>query len=169
VSSTIEQGFARIVAARQRVIDVRAERNEELLRLRAFLRTTLGDCASTVDPLSGARVAEVMAEGSKAGGDLSLTLAFFDGTKLRIAVDAHGRFEVNTTPAHLFPYDRVFDVRVAPDGSRAEIEALAPDAQTRRTEDVAALLGRVLEHAARAIEAEMDPMPPQAGAATAAA
>jgi len=147
------------------VIDMRAERNEELLRLRAFLRTMLGESASAVDPLSGVRVAEVMAEGSKANGDLALTLAFFDGTKLRIAVDSHGRFEAGTTPAHLFPHERVLDVRVASDGSRAEIDVIEADGATQRTVDVAALVARVLEHAVTAIEAETNLTPPHSVAA----
>ncbi len=157
MSFAIKQGHARIVAARQRVLDIRGERIEQLLRLRTYLRALLSDFVTNVDPVTGARLAEINAEGSKTNGDLAMTLSLFEGTKLRFEVDSLGRFGVSTVPAELMSeVGRIVDLRVAPDASRAEF-SYEPAAQpgTKKTGDVAKLVALIVERAVATVESDL--------------
>ena len=94
MASDFSRSFERVIAARERLIELRGERIGQLLRLRMYLRARLSDFLSNTDPVGGMRLAELLAEGSKAYGDLALTLAFFEGSRLRLAVDKSGRTDV---------------------------------------------------------------------------
>jgi hypothetical protein len=157
VSITIKQGHTRILAARQRLLDVRGERIEQLLRLRTYLRTLLGEFVTNVDPVSGQRLAEVSAEGSKATGDMSVIFAIFEGTKLRFSVDNLGRFSATTTPVELMAdIGRLVGLRVSADAARAEFD-YEPVGQpgVRKVGDVAKLVALVIERAAISVESDI--------------
>jgi len=157
VSITITQGHARIIAARQRLLDVRGERIEQLLRLRTYLRALLVDFVGTVDPVSGQRLADVSAEGSKANGDMAVVFAVFDGTKLRFAVDNLGRFTASSHPPEMMAeVGRLVDLRVSADATRAEFD-YEPAGQpgARKIGDVAKLVALVIERAAISMESDI--------------
>ncbi len=157
MSITIKQGHTRILAARQRLLDVRGERIEQLLRLRTYLRALLAEFVTNVDPVSGQRLAEVAAEGSKANGDMSVIFAIFEGTKLRFSVDSLGRFSATTSPVEMMSdIGRLTGLRVSADASRAEFD-YEPVGQpgVRKVGDVAKLVALVIERAALSVEGDI--------------
>ncbi len=157
VSITIKQGHTRIIAARQRLLDVREERVEQLLRLLTYLRALLAEFVGSVDPVSGQRLAEVGSEGSKANGDMAVVLAVFDGTKLRFAVDRVGRFSATTHPPELMAeIGRLVGLRVSADATRAEFD-YEPAGQpgARKVGDVSKLVALIIERAAISVESDV--------------
>ena len=157
VSTAIKQGHARIIAARQRLLDVRGERIEQLLRLRTYMRALLSDFVTNVDPVTGQRLAEVAAEGSKSNGDMAMTLAIFEGTKLRFAVDSLGRFSASTVPSELMTeVGKIVGLRVSGDSSRAEFD-YEPAGQpgVRKIGDVAKLVALIVDRAAQSVESDV--------------
>jgi hypothetical protein len=157
VSIAIKQGHARIVAARQRLLDVRGERIEQLLRLRTYLRALLSDFVTNVDPVTGQRLVEIAAEGSKSNGDMAMTLALFEGTKLRFAVDSLGRFSASTVPGELMnEVGKIVGLRVGTDATRAEFD-YEPAGQpgVRKVGDVAKLVALIVERAAVSVESDV--------------
>ncbi len=150
-----------MVAARQALVDLRGERMEQLLAVRAMLRSLLADFFETLDPITNLRLAEVTADGSKTHGDLSIALSFFEGTKMRIAVDVTGKFSHSISiPSDFDNVERIVEVRVSPDAMRAEIlyEPIGA-AGTFRTIDLVDVTLRLLDHAVCAVEAEVPVQP----------
>jgi hypothetical protein len=161
MASAYQRGFSRITAARQHLVDVRAARMEQLLRLRTYLRGELADFTQTVDPITGVRLAEILAEGSKTNGDLSLAVTFFEGSNVRFAVDRRGRFVCTATPADVLDgIARILDIRVRGDVARAEFD-YEPEGEsgTRRTANFDSIVERLVERAALAAEADLDRVP----------
>lgn len=154
---TRERPFQRMVAARQRLIDLRTDRTAHLMRLRDYLRNTFKEFASNTDPVSGARFAEVATDGSKARGDLSISVTFFEGTKVSLGIDTLGRYVQSGHPAHVLgDIGTIAAIRVADDLSRAQITYdTATTPSRRRTIDVTALMDAVTEAAVRSVESEV--------------
>jgi hypothetical protein len=157
-----------MVAARERLIELRNERIEALLRLRLYLRGRLGDFLSNVDPITSQRYADLVAEGSKAYGDMSLSLTFFDGTRLRVAVDTSARITISTYPDVLGEMDRVVDLRVRADLAGAEFDYVAKldsvettEEVPLRTADFAELIEALVDITVGSTERQVDTMPVQ--------
>ena len=155
-----------MLAARKALVDVRGERMEQLLAVRAMLRALLTDFFETLDPITNLRLAEVTADGSKTHGDLSIALSFFEGTKMRIAVDVTGRFSHSVSiPSAFDDVERVVEVRVSGDATRAEVvyEPIGA-AGTFRTLDLVDVTMHLLNNAVCAVENELPVQPPRAEA-----
>jgi hypothetical protein len=151
----IKRDFSRMVAARKALVDLRGERMEQLLAVRAMLRALLADFFETLDPITNLRLAEVTADGSKTNGDLSVALSFFEGTKMRIAVDVAGRFSHSVSiPSTFDDVERVVAIRVSADAKRAEVLDLVEVALS------------LLDHAVCAVEAELPVQPARAVVST---
>jgi hypothetical protein len=155
VSDALKVSYARIVAARARQVALRAERIEQLERLVSYLRAKLADFLTQVDPISGARLLDVGAEESRAGGGFAVVLAGFDGSRLKIAVDALGHYTYASLPDVFTGIGRILAVRVSADLAHAEFDYVA-SAQpgTVRTSNVDSLVLALLDRAAGAAEAE---------------
>ena len=146
-----------MLAARQRIIDVRNERTEHLMRLRDYMRNVFKEFAANTDPISGARFADVSADGNKSRGDLSISATFFEGTKVSLGIDVYGRYVHSGNPVRVLgDIGTIVAIRVAQDLSRAQITY---DTNTtpprRRTIDVSALLDVLTETALKIVEAEV--------------
>jgi hypothetical protein len=178
----LKRGLARMVAARDVMLKARSARSEALQRFRTFASTRLNDFAAAVDPITGARMVELLAEGSKVSGDLSVTIAFFDGTRLRIAIDPRARIEAEANPPDvLHEVGNVLDILVAPDLSRAELvyEPTVGPRGTRARLDLDDLIARLVDSCAQSIEEEtaaiapppprVAPLPPRAAPPSAVA
>jgi len=164
----IKRDFSRMVAARKALVDLRGERMEQLLAVRAMLRALLADFFETLDPITNLRLAEVTADGSKTNGDLSVALSFFEGTKMRIAVDVAGRFSHSVSiPSTFDDVERVVAIRVSADARRAEVlyEPIGA-AGTFRTLDLVEVALSLLDHAVCAVEAELPVQPARAVVST---
>jgi hypothetical protein len=152
----LKRGLERILAAREGLLALRAARSETLLRFRAYAQNKLGDFVSNVDPITGMRIIELSAEGSKTTGELGIVLACFEGTRLRIGVDPQAQLTAEASlPGVLPDFARVLDVVVSNDLSRAEFvyEPKGAPAGTRRFVELAEILERMIEHAAQSVEA----------------
>ncbi|GAC1494755.1 MAG: hypothetical protein NVS1B2_11970 [Vulcanimicrobiaceae bacterium] len=161
MNADVKRDFARMLDARKRLVDVRGERMEQLLAVRALLRALLADFFETLDPITNLRLAELSADGSKSHGDLAVTLSFFEGTKIRLAVDVFGRFSHSVSIASPFDdVERVVEIRVSSDLSRAEVlyEPIGAPA-TFRTLDLIAATMHVLAHAVASVEAQLPSIP----------
>jgi len=162
MNAEVKREFERMVAARNRLVDVRAERMEQLLCVRAMLRKLLADFFETLDPITNSRLAEVTADGSKAHGNLAIGLSFFEGTRLRLAVDVNGRFSHSASiPSAFDDVERVVEIRVPEDLSRADIvyEPVATPG-TFRTLALADVAMHLLAYAVSAVEAQLPVAPP---------
>ena len=146
-----------MLAARQRIIDVRTERTEHLMRLREYAKNVYKEFAGNTDPISGQRFADVAVDGSKARGDVAITITFFEGTKVSLGIDGYGRYVHSGMPARVLgDIATIVAIRVAPDLSRAQITYdTTSTPPRRRTIDVCALLDVLTETALRAVEAEV--------------
>ncbi len=147
-----------MLAARQRLLDLRSNRIEQLLRVRVLLRGLFADFFETLDPIGNLRLAEVSAEGSKAHGDLAITLSFFEGTRMRLAVDPSGRFTHAVSIAGAFDdVARIAEIDIASDLTRADVlyEPVGEPGVRRRLDLIAATL-ELLAHAVAAVEDEAD-------------
>jgi hypothetical protein len=154
----LKTGFGRIVAARQALVDVRAARWETLQRFKNFAKAKMGDFISTTDPISGQRLADISAGGDKARGEAAMVLGMFEGTRMRLTVDAHGQFGAEINPPEMFAdVGRVVDIDVPMDLSRAVMvyEPAAGPAGSRRTLDLDEVITRMVENAARVVEEEL--------------
>jgi len=165
----IEGGYARLIAARQLLLDVRQARSETLQRLRSYARAQLVRFMGTTDPVTGARLLDISAEGNKQNGDLAITMAFFDGSKLVVAVDRSGHYSGAVTPAHAVPdFGRVLDVRVAADDSSAQIVCEPPHAPgTEHVFEVLDLVALLLDNTVAVLEAEVPVIAPEPAPETA--
>lgn len=146
------QSCARIAAGRSRLVAARLGRNEQVSRLRVYLQQQFGDFVKAVDPVTGTRLVELLAEGSKAKGDLVLAVALFEGSRLRFAVNATGRLDCTSVPPDILAeFGEAVDLDVAEDLSRASIVFQSSDG-ARRTHDVLELVERLVGGVAAAVE-----------------
>jgi hypothetical protein len=155
------RAFARLTAARERLLELRASRIEQLLRLRTYLRGELAEFVATLDPITGVRFAEIRSEGSKANGDLSLTIAFFEGTTLRLGVDREGTFVCGASPPEMLAgIGRIYDLRVRGDAGYAEFD-YEPEGEpgARRSGNFGELAMRLVDRAVAAAERDVDRIP----------
>jgi hypothetical protein len=155
VSDALKVSYARIVAARARQVALRAERIGQLERLVSYLRAKLADFLTQVDPISGARLLDVGAEESRGGGGFAVVLAGFDGSRLKIAVDALGHYTYASLPDVFTAITRIVEVRVTADLAHAEFDYVdSAQAGTPRTSSFDSLVLALLDRAAAAAEAE---------------
>ncbi|GAC1310730.1 MAG: hypothetical protein NVS2B3_06020 [Vulcanimicrobiaceae bacterium] len=111
-----------MLAARQRLLELRSSRIEQLLRVRVALRGMLADFFETLDPIANVRLAEVSADGSKAHGNLVVSLSFFEGTRMRIAVDTAGIFShFVSVPSAFDDVARVVEIAVSSDMTQCDV------------------------------------------------
>jgi hypothetical protein len=168
----LKSGLARILAARQGLIALRAARSATLLRFRAYAQSRLGDFVSNVDPITGMRLIELSAEGSKTTGELGIVLSCFEGTRLRIGVDPQAQLTAEASLAGILPeFARVLDVVVSSDLARADFvyEPKGAPAGTRRSVDLTDVLAALIDNAAQHVESILRANAPPARAAAAAA
>ena len=145
-----------MLAARQRLLDLRSSRIEQLLRVRVALRGMLADFFETLDPIANVRLAEVSADGSKAHGNLVLSLSFFEGTRMRLAVDTSGTFShFVSVPSAFDDVARVVEIAVSSDLTRCDV-AYEPigEPDGRRSLDLFATTTALLAHAVTNVEHE---------------
>jgi hypothetical protein len=147
------------MAARQRLIETRTARVAELLRLQSYLRKQLADFFTNLDPITGSRLAELGLEGNKAHGEMAVTLAFFEGTRLKIGIDQFGRFNFAAEPNVFDGIGTLVGLHVTEDLAAADIEFLAPgDAPTHvRSAGLSGYLEALIDHAVQAVEREAGP------------
>jgi hypothetical protein len=160
----LKNGFGRIVAARQTMVDVRAARWETLQRFKNFAKSKMTDFISTTDPVTGQRLADISAGGDKGRGEAAMVLGLFEGTRLRLTVDVHGQYGAESTPPELLgDVGRVVEVLVPMDLSRAEMvyEPLAGPRGSRRTLDLSDVITRMVENAAVVVEDELGDAAPR--------
>jgi len=170
MSPEVTNEFARMLAARQRLLDLRSSRIEQLLRVRGVLRELLGDFFETLDPIANVRLAEISAEGSKAHGDLAITLSFFEGTRMRLAVQRSGRFSHSVSiPSAFDDVARIEEIDVSGDMKRAGLlyEPIGEPGVRRRLDLIATALS-LLAHAVAAVEDEAQETAGQSSPAPAA-
>jgi len=156
VAIDFKAAYERIKAARQRLVELRAARVEELLRLQAYLRETLAEFFNSVDPITGNRFAELALDGNRAHGEISLTIATFAGGRLKISVDSQGHFAHAAVPDVFAGVERILDVRVSPDALAAQMDFM-PAGKTRKgvqTVDFAIYVQALIERAIASSEAD---------------
>lgn len=156
------RSYARLFSARERLVKVRAERIEQLSRLRAYLRVRLADFLANLDPMTGLRIAEMVADGSKHQGETALNLQFLDGSRLRIALDERARFTVAASPDVFDGLAFIGDLRVRADLTDAEFDVETLDDEgglVVRTESFDRMLGRLVEHVVQTIEGQIPSAP----------
>jgi hypothetical protein len=155
----LKQSYQRIMAARLRLVENRNARVAGLLRLQAYLRKRLADFFTNLDPITGARLAELGLEGSKAHGDIALTLAFFEGSRFKITIDQFGGLRLLSEPNVFEDVGTLVGLHVAEDLSAADIEFLAPGegATHVRSAGLSTYLDALIEHAVQNVEREAGP------------
>lgn len=142
--------------------DARTARGEALQRFRAFAQVKLGDFLANVDPISGQRLVELVAEGSKTTGALAVGVSFFEGTRFHIGVDLSGNLAVEASPADVLrDVGRALEVIVPADLSAAELvyEPAAGPRGSRRSLDLGELIAYLVDNAAAAVEKEIGEVP----------
>ena len=159
MNQALKQNFDRIVAARERLLEIRAERVATIMRLQSYLRARLDDFFTNVDPVSGSRLADLGAEGAKASGEMALILAMFDGSRMKIGVDGTGRFNHDASPNVFEDIEEILSIDVSPDFVTASIEYVPAGSQTRRPARVSfdGFVDRLVQHTLEAIESEVVP------------
>lgn len=168
MSPEVKSEFVRMVAARQRLMDLRSSRIEQLVRVRMVLKGLLADFLETLDPIANVRLAEVSADGSKANGTLAVSLAFFEGTRMRIAVDTSARFSHSVSvPSAFDDVARVIEIGISSDMARCEVlyEPIGQPGARKRL-DLIAVAMALLAHAVAAVEAEAIEAPSDVKAST---
>ncbi len=161
MNTDVKREYARMIDARRRLVEVRGERMEQLLAVRAMFRVLFADFFETLDPITNIRLAEVTADGSKTHGDLSIALSFFEGTKLKLSVDVHGRFAHSVTvPSAFDDIERVVEIVVSSDLLRAEVVYEPVGAPgTFRSLDLIDVTMSLLAHAVSTVETQVPVVP----------
>jgi hypothetical protein len=160
VETDIQRGLARMIAGRRKLLELRDSRSGQVSRLRLYLQAQFGSFVSSVDPVTGTRIVDLLAEGSISKGDIALTVVFFDGTKLRIGVDAVGKFDFATTPPELASeLGTILDIDVAEDLGQAALMFSERHGKpgARRSLDARELVERMIAHALAAVETDIEP------------
>jgi hypothetical protein len=161
MNAVLRQNFDRIVAARERLLEVRADRVGTILRLQSYLRARLDDFFTNLDPVSGSRFADLGAEGSKGAGEITLILAMFDGSRMRIGVDGSGRFNHESNPNVFENVEEILDFDISADFTTASIEFVPVGSSTGRAVRAPfdAFVDRLVQHTLESIEGEVSPGP----------
>ncbi|HMD01630.1 MAG TPA: hypothetical protein VKG44_01575, partial [Candidatus Baltobacteraceae bacterium] len=155
----LHKNFERILAARERLLAVRADRVGMLLHVQSYLRTRLAEFFTNLDPVTGVRLADLLAEGSKAAGEMALQLTMLDGTRMRISVDGLGRFSHESEPNVFEGVGEIVEFRVSPDQYSAEF-LYVPNGDERRGAIRASFdpfVDRLIEHTTGFLEAQLAP------------
>jgi hypothetical protein len=157
VTDDLKKSYDRILAARERLLSLRGERVAQLFRLQSYLRAQLDDFFTNVDPVTGARLAELSSEGNKAYGDVAMTLEMFDGSMLKIGVDGKGRLSHEASPDVFAGIGEIVELRVNPEEGSAEFSYIPSDGASgqARQGDFGAVVEFLVEHTMSAIEAQV--------------
>ncbi|MGH7708504.1 MAG: hypothetical protein ACREM6_11355 [Vulcanimicrobiaceae bacterium] len=134
--------YERILSARERLIELRDQRFDELAQLRMFLRVKLNDYLSNRDPITGATLASIAYEGNRIQGEAVLRLGLYDGSFVKITLDRLGHFQTEAEP-NVFDGIRLIDLHVSGDVYSADFDFARTDvgsAEIRRAD-----FGKVLE------------------------
>src|ERR1700729_445787 len=154
VAEDLEATLSRILAARERQISLRNRRVEQLTQLLDYLRVRLSTFLTTTDPISGTRLLDVGADEVRGQGGLAIIVAAFDGSRLKIAVEALGRYSFASHPEALGDVGTILDVRVSPDFTSAVFDFVSASLESGTlTGDIDTLVLALLDHAALTIEA----------------
>jgi hypothetical protein len=157
VPAEFKRGLERILAARERLLEVRGERIGQLMRLRLYLRTILSEFMEKTDPIGGMRLVEVQAEGNKTKGEGALSLTFFDGSRLRVEVDKGGTFSQNAEPDVFKGVGKILSIRVRPDLSGADFDYMPIGAGEKaevKTAEFSPYVAALLDHVVAEMEAQ---------------
>jgi len=155
VSHPAKRQFARVVTARQKLLDLRAQRMDQLARLRNFAKNQLMDFVSTVDPITAQRYCEIQADGSKTRGDMAVSVVFYEGTKLAIAIDQFGKYSCDCThKGMLADLGELAELYVTADQTRAQLTFESEDGG-RRYVDLGEAIDELIEVVVRAVEADV--------------
>lgn len=159
MNQALKQNFDRILAARERLLEIRAERVSTIMRVQSYLRARLDDFFTNVDPISGSRLADLGAEGSKGAGEMALILAMFDGSRMRISVDGSGRFSHDAEPNVFEGIDEILDFDVSPDFASASFDYIPAGSTTGRPARVSldGFVDRLVQNTLETIEAAVAP------------
>ncbi len=157
MTDDLKKSYDRILAARERLLSLRGERVAQLFRLQSYLRAQLDDFFTNVDPVTGARLAELSSEGNKAYGDVAMTLEMFDGSMLKIGVDGKGRLSHEASPDVFAGIGEIVELRVNPEEGSAEFSYIPSDGASgqARQGDFGAVVEFLVEHTMSAIEAQV--------------
>ena len=160
MNQALKQNFDRILAARERLLEIRAERVGTIMRLQSYLRARLDDFFTNVDPISGSRLADLGAEGSKGAGEMALILAMFDGSRMRIGVDGSGRFSHDADPNVFEGIDEILDFDVSADFTSASFDYIPSGSPSRRPARVSfdGFVDRLVQNTLETIEAAVVPV-----------
>jgi hypothetical protein len=159
MNAALKQNFDRIVAARERLLEVRAERVASILHLQSYLRARLDEFFTNLDPISGTRLADLGSEGSKATGEMTMILAMFDGSRMRIAVDGMGRFSHEAEPNVFEGIGEILNFDISPDFATASIDYVPMGSASRRPVRAVfdTYVDRLVQHTLESIEGEVVP------------
>jgi hypothetical protein len=159
MNSALKQNFDRIVAARERLLEVRAERVASILRLQSYLRARLDEFFTNLDPISGSRLADLGSEGSKASGEMTMILAMFDGSRMKIAVDGMGRYSHEAEPNVFEGVGEILNFDISPDFATASMDYVPTAGASRRPVRVTfdGYVDRLVQHTLESIEGEIAP------------
>jgi hypothetical protein len=157
LTDDLKKSYDRILAARERLLSLRGERVAQLFRLQSYLRAQLDDFFTNVDPVTGARLAELSSEGNKAYGDVAMTLEMFDGSMMKIGVDGKGRLSHEASPDVFAGIGEIVELRVNPETGSAEFSYIPSDGASgqARQGDFGAVVEFLVEHTMTAIEAQI--------------
>jgi hypothetical protein len=155
--STPQRPFERMVAARQRLIDIRTARAAQLMRLRDMLRVYYKEFAANTDPITGARYADVSTDGNKQRGNLEISVTFFEGTRFMIGIDERGEFlHASNPPSLVASIGSIVALEVEEDLSSGKIAYdSAHEPPRRNAVDVVQLFSFITEAAVKSVEAEV--------------
>jgi hypothetical protein len=159
MNAALRQNFDRIVAARERLLEVRSGRVGTILRLQSYLRARLDDFFTNLDPVSGSRFADLGAEGSKGAGEMALILAMFDGSRMRIGVDGSGRFNHESNPNVFEDVEEILNFDISADFTTASIDFVPVGSPTGRAVRAPfdAFVDRLVQHTLESIEGAVAP------------
>jgi len=130
VPRNFKGSFERIGAARQRQLELRTERIANLSRLQDYLRSRLGEFLTNTDPITGSRLIDVGFEENRAHGGATLVVVIFEGSRMKITVDAFGRFTHAAMPDVFESVSKIVGLRVPEDLSKAEFDYIAANDET---------------------------------------
>ncbi len=162
MNEALKQHFDRIISARERLLALRAERVNVIVSLQSYLRARFDEFFTNVDPISGSRLADLGVDGSKGAGEMSLIFAMFDGSRMRIAVDAFGQFSYEADPNVFEDIAELIGFEVSPDFAQATVEYVPAGSPTGRPVRVGfdVFVDRLVRNTVDVIEAQANPAPP---------
>jgi hypothetical protein len=141
----------RLVSAREKLVELRTRRFEQLALFRMFLKVALNDYLTSIDPITGQRFASLTFEANKVQGEAALRLTMLDGSTLHIALNRAGHFAMTAEP-DLFEGVKITDLLVKDNLSSADFICLVNDATNAQTyrfdagKLIEALVARVIDY-----------------------